>query len=138
MSKASLSTNSTDIEDLIDCQVENVIAQKPNYFEVPIGNAKFKNSYLINPRPISNSNTNNKLSCLTTSNSKSKSSFKNSKIALYKSIESNTNTFKFLSTYDPLYLWAQIKSNFVLFALSDHANKIITSVIKSAMYNSVV
>jgi len=40
MSKASLSTNSTDIEDLIDGQVENVIAQKPNYFEVPIGNAK--------------------------------------------------------------------------------------------------
>jgi len=39
MSKASLSTNSTDIEDLIDGQVENGIA-KPNYFEVPIGNAK--------------------------------------------------------------------------------------------------
>jgi len=89
MSKASLSTNSTDIEDLIDGQVEHVIA-KPNYFEVPIGNAKWKNSYLNNQRPISNSNTNNKLSCLTTSNSKSKSSFKNSKIALYKSIESNT------------------------------------------------
>lgn len=60
------------------------------------------------------------------------------KIALYKSIESDINTLKFLSMYDPLYLWAQIKSNFVLFALSDYANKIVTTITKMAMYNSEV
>lgn len=73
-----------------------------------------------------------------TSHSKSKSTFKNMKIALYKALESESYTFKFLSLYDPLYLWAQIKSNFVLYALSDFASKIVITAIQLAMYNSDV